>query len=77
MNRDYVLNRIKTIVSSYVGIDPDDIDESDALNEFHLDDMAIYFLLEKIEEEFECEFMAGDIISESTVGDIVMKLMEM
>ncbi len=77
MNRDYVVSRIKSIVSSYVGIEPEDIDENDALKEFHLDDMAIYFLLEKVEEEFECEFSAGDIGQDSFIGDIVMKLMDM
>ncbi len=71
MDRSYAISRIKAIVASFVGVEDDDVEEGMCLSEFHLNDMDVIFLLEKIEEEFETEMDSDEFSAESTVADIL------
>ncbi len=71
MNRDYIVQRVKWIVASYTGVEPEDVEEDMLLSEFNLNEMDVILLLDKIEEEFECSFDTHSFSPQSTVSQII------
>ena len=71
MDSKYITDRVKWIIASFVGVDAEDVDENMQLSEFNLGEMDVMFLLEKIEEEFECRFDTHKFSPDSLVLQII------
>lgn len=75
MNRDYVTGRIKTIISSFVGIYPEDVDMDMSFADFNIGKYDLIDLLDNISEEFDLDCEYHEITPELSISDIIDKIM--
>jgi len=78
MSREYIAQRIKWIISSYTGVEPEDVEEEMYLSDFHLDKTDVILLFEKIADEFEEEPSSlGNDPENIPVKDIIDTMFDM
>ncbi len=79
MERETILNKLKTILPDITNCDPDKITESAKLEDLgfdSLDEMDSIELVMALEEEFELEIDDTSYLGLETVGEVIDKLAE-
>lgn len=76
MERETILNKLKTILPDITGCDPDKITESAKLEGLGFDSLDEIELVMALEEEFELEIDETSYQGLETVGEVIDKLAE-
>ncbi len=76
MNRQDILKRLGTVIeeSSAEDIDWSTVDETTTLESFGFDSLSVLDLIFDLDQEFDTEIEAAEILKMQTIGDMITYL---